>query len=190
MASFTYDRNFMQAAMDELEPFLLSDALYWPLGLQAREGEAPYPRLTLGSLMIARQRLVTLSASSRDRAEALKLERALDTLRTRWLVRWQSKATREFSSRLRQWQNYLDEYRREPESQAVYYPYEVRWRVMLSLLAGDATGMPDAERQSLVGLDALVRAVHLPGVFLWETSLQLAFPQDEFWYLYGKLKAE
>jgi hypothetical protein len=190
MASFTYDRNFIQAAIEELEPFLLSDSLYWSLVLQARQDEPPYPRLTLGSLLIARQRLEVLAASSKERAEALKLARELDTYRARWLVRWQGKASQEYSSRLRQWENYLNEYRQDPDSQAAYYPYEVRWRVMISLLAADASAIMEAERQSLAGLDAAIRAVLEPGEFVWDSGMQAAFPREPFWYLYGRLKAE
>lgn len=190
MASFVYDRDFIQAASDELESFLLSEALYWPLGLQARVSDPPYPRLTLGAVLIAKQRLSALARSSSEQAQALKLERSLEINRRRWLVHWQAKATREFSSRLVQWQNYLDEYRREPEAQAAYYPYEVRWRVMLSLLEVDASGMPDAERESLAGLDRMLQAVLITGQFLWEADLEQAFPPEAYWYLYGKLKEE
>jgi hypothetical protein len=59
---------------------------------------------------------------------------------------------------------------------------------MLGLLAPDATGSPQAERDLLHSLDQILRAVLAPGEFVWEPELQAGFPAEEDWYLYGRLK--
>ena len=122
------------------------------------------------------------------RAELERLDQTLDDMRSHWRVAWEAKAAREFHARLNLWRDFLQEYRDHPENNADRYAYEVQRRAMLDLLAPDATGAPQAERDLLRSLDQLLRAVLVPGEFAWEPDMQGGFPQDEYWYLYGRLK--
>ncbi len=114
-------------------------------------------------------------------------EMRLEDQRHRWRAAWEKKAQREFRSRLNLWRNYLEDYFEAPSAHAPDYPYEVRHRVLLELLRHEIAA-PLPESQELEQMDDRLRAVFVPGPFLWEADLQHAFPQETWWYLYGKLK--
>lgn len=163
------DRRFLEAALVELKDYLLSDVLFYPL-------TAPLPRLTLGGLLLAQRRLHAYENVS-------PLDVQLDTLRTKWRAAWEKKAAQELGTRLTLWRNYLDDCREE-EALLGNYPREVRWRVMLALLSAE---LPQ-DSAELNALDLRLRAKFRTGAFIWDEQLANQFPQDDFWFLYGKLK--
>jgi len=158
------DRKYLQAALPELKAYLLSDILYYPLG-------GNLPRLTLGGILLAQRRLGTPP------------DPQFATVKETWRAAWTKKAAQETEARLTLWRNYLNDYRRDPE-QAENYPYEVRWRVMLTLLLPEAETSP----ADLPALDRFLRANLLSAPFIWDADLAKNFPQDEFWFLYGRLQ--
>ncbi|MFQ5615705.1 MAG: hypothetical protein ACE5GO_04500 [Anaerolineales bacterium] len=190
MPSFEYDFRFLQAGIPELKSYLLSNKIYWSLGARAPHGEPPYPRMTLGWLLLGRARGQGWQAGGlpAPRSNAFdRLGRELDTVRTRWRVAWENKAAREFSARLRLWTNFVNEYR-GGNGHARRYPYEVQRRAMLDLLASEAREIPRAELDLLKGVDSFLRTALRAGGFVWDEGMSAGFPQDAYWYLYGKLK--
>lgn len=163
------DRKYVETALPELKNYLLSDVLYYPL-------TAPLPRLTLGGLLLAQQRLHAYE-------DASPLDLRLDTLRTKWRAAWEKKAAHETESRLTLWGNYLNEHRHNQEL-ADYYGNEVRLRVMLELLIAEQDNVPD----ELTALDQLLRSKFRSGEFVWDKPLMNVFSRDDFWFLYGELK--
>lgn len=182
-----YDLRFLRAGLERLESYLLSTEVYWAVGIAALPGEAPYPQLTLGALLLARRRAQTLAGASAESAEAQRLAFQLEATRQRWQVAWARKAAVEFQARLSLWRNFIEDYRQEPENHYNRYRYEVGRRVMLQLLAEDAGVLPEAQAALLSGLDAVLSQALLPGEFAWEPALAQGFPQETFWYLYGRL---
>ena len=89
---------------------------------------------------------------------------------------------------MRLWSNYLTDYRQNPEGHADSYPHEVRYRVMLQLLMAEIHVQP-SEQDSLSRLDSLLRANLTTGEFIWESDLQIGFPREVYWFLYGKLRS-
>ncbi len=169
------DALYLKAGLEELESYLLSGEVYWPLG------RSSLPRLTLGNLLLSRLRLKARGLLSA--AEEARLEEQ----RFRWRIAWEKKVQREFRSRLRLWKNYLEDYSETPSAFASDYPQEVRQRAILELLQAElATPLP--ETLLLGQLDDHLRTVFIPGPFLWEADLQPAFPKETWWYLYGRLK--
>ena len=169
MPTLAEDRRYLEAALAELKNYLLSDVLFYPL-------TAPMPRLTIGGMLLAQRRLHAQKSAS-------PLDFELDTLRTKWRAAWEKKSAKELDARLTLWRNYLNDYRND-ENQADHYRHEVRWRVMSELLL-DEISQGSAE---LVGLDQLLRAKFQSGEFIWNDTLKREFPQDKFWFLYGKLE--
>lgn len=188
MPSIPYDLGYLRSGLAELERYLLSKELYWPTGAAAPPGEPAFPQLTLGGLLLAAQRLQAHRLDTAQGAELAKLEARLEALRGQWRVAWEGKAAREFHARLNLWRDFLEEYRENPANNADRYGYEVGRRAMLALLAPDAAEAPPAEREMLRGLDGLLKAVLLPGDFVWEAELQGGFPRETYWFLYGQLK--
>ena len=178
MTTVEKDRAYLEAGIIELEEYLLSNELYWPIAARGYD----LPRLTIGGLLLVRTRL-----EARDeRIEPLVTQ--LEAVRSKWQVAWETKASREVKARMRLWSNYLTDYRQNPEGQADAYPHEVRYRVMLHLLLAELPASP-AEQESLSQLDNVLRANLSAGDFIWEADLQFGFPRGVYWFLYGELRS-
>jgi hypothetical protein len=190
MPSIEYDLNFLHAGLADLEGYLLSKELYWPIDVSQPAGEAPFPRMTLGNLFLAHTRLSERHLSFAERVQMDHLNKRMEAIRQHWLVAWGQKSAREFSARLRLWRDFLEEYRNNSSENLDRYAYEVTRRVVLHLLSSEAQGIPEEELELLNGLDELLRAVFQPGKFIWSDKLKSSFPENPYWYLYGTLKEE
>ncbi|RPI26157.1 MAG: hypothetical protein EHM70_19315 [Chloroflexota bacterium] len=186
MSSPEYDLKFLQAGLVDLEGYLLSKEIYWPVVISSPPGEAPYPRLTLGSLLLAQARLQSGSLTPEQRTAFERLNQRINEARQRWQVAWSQKAAREFHARLNLWRDYIEDYRKDPGGNVDRYDYEVSRRVMLELLQREAEGIPEAELDLLSGLDSFIRSVLRSGDFIWENEIQDVFPKSRYWYLYGR----
>jgi hypothetical protein len=176
MAGYEQDLAYFRAGIEDLQDYLLSKELYWPLS-------GDMPRLTLGGLLLALYRI-----RARQQRNIQDLTRQLNEVHAKWRVAWENKAIREIHARLDLWRNYLLDYRADPDEYANAYPHEVQYRTMVDLLAEE---LPSTVREldPLVSLDRILKGYFVPGLFVWETGLASSFPRDEYWFLYGKLKA-
>ena len=95
-----YDRRYLESGIRDLESYLLSEELYWPVGVSAPAGQPPYPRLSLGNLLLFRARLEARRFHLARTAEFERLDHRMQGIRSRWLSAWRQKAQREFSLRL------------------------------------------------------------------------------------------
>ena len=184
--TFDYDLRYVQASLDVLEEYLLSDEVFWPLGARPPKGTPEYPQLTLGALLLANERLAAYQVTPSQEVERLKIQMEMERLHTKWTVAWEKKAAHSFSMRLRMWSDFIYDYQTSPHDNADRYAYETRLRAMLGLLLPEGK-KPQAEVDLLSTLDTYLRAVLLPGAFIWEDELQDGFPAATYWYLYGSL---
>ncbi len=182
--NFSYCQNYLQAGIDNLENYLLSDNLYGNLGVSSYLGQS-YPSLTLGSLLLHQKYAGCLAETESQRLSYQEIETQFNVLRTRWRVAWERKAAWEFESRLEQWGHMLNEIRDEPHENNPYYQYEVRNRVMLSLLGSEISKIDPAYLEQFESQDLLLRMMLEPGDFIWDIDLVPAFPQTGYWYLWG-----
>ena len=155
------DSQYLSAGVPELETYLLSKELYYPLGLNL-------PQLTLGGILLSLARMGT---------QAAKFEAQVGAIHSKWQSAWDAKSSREVGARSELWTNYLAEYREDPKSESRLYSQNVRYRAMLSLLG-------KIEHDS----DTFVKSVFKEGKFVWEEECAPNFPRETFWYLYGTLK--
>ncbi len=188
MPSAEYDLRYLEAAAPVLEEYILSIDLYWPPGVSAQFGEPPYPQLTLGGVMLATTRTQAHTLTATQSVQLDGLTEKMDVIRSRWRTAWGNKARAEFHWRLNLWRDFLADYRESPGENIDRYAYEVTRRVQLQLLKPDAEGIPSEEVSLLDSLDSLLNAVFQPGEFIWEPELISGFPDQIFWYLYGKVK--
>ncbi|HEY3312667.1 MAG TPA: hypothetical protein VGK00_13585 [Anaerolineales bacterium] len=173
MSDSNTDVRFVTEAVPQLQDYLLSNELYWPLS-------GSLPRLTPGSLLLALARL-QVSAP----LEARRWGEQIESIRNKWRSAWEKKAAREAANRLRLWSQYLSDTIAAPDQNMDSYRTEVRGRAILQILLAN---LPDApETAALAELDAHLKKHLVPGEFIWETDLQAAFPRKEFWFLYGNL---
>jgi len=178
MTSAEKDKTYVEAGIPELEDYLLSDELYWPITARG----FTLPRLTIGGILLAKARL----EARNEQIDSMTAR--LEVVRSKWRAAWEAKAGREVQARMRLWGNYLSDYRQNPEGHADAYPHEVRYRVMLHLLINELSA-PPPEQKELVQLDSLLRVNLISSGFIWETELQAGFSRGVYWYLYGKLKS-
>jgi hypothetical protein len=187
MSTVDYDLRYMMAGVDIFEEYLLSEDYYWPIGIRAGSGETPYPYLTLEGLLLSRQRLQDRSMSTDQWANYSRYTQKMDRLHLKWQVAWDKKAVKGFHSRFKMWGDYLSEYRDDAEGQADRYGYEVRLRVMLHLLQAGVKQQLMSEIGQLNTLDNSLRTWLMRSQFLWESALEISFPKETYWYLYGYL---
>jgi hypothetical protein len=190
MPSFVYDLRYLQAGADVLENFLLASEIYWPIGVGAPEGEAPYPQLTLGGLLLAQARATVKALSPVEQRQLDQVSERMGEIRRLWRAAWATKASGELRGRLVQWRNFLEDYRENRQANDDRFRYEVFRRVIIELLLPDAEALTSAESEMLDSLDGLLKAVLKPAGFIWEAELASAFPKQPYWFLYGYLPGE
>lgn len=188
MTGFEYESLYLQAGLKGLEDYLLADQLFYTLRLTAPPGQPAYPALTLGGLLLFEARASARADHPQRQAALQKITFQMEAHRQRWRVAWEHKAAWEFGSRLKQWSQYLNEVRREPEKAAVYYAYEVRLRLMLDLLLSEFPYLDPQQSQLFAETDAWLRFLFQKGDFIWEPELIPGFPEENFWYLWGRVK--
>jgi hypothetical protein len=163
MSKLDQDLQYLDAGLSELQDYLLSKVLYWTLS--APSSLSP---LTLGGLLLAKQRLGFRADSQATQIEVLRLK---------WRTAWDAKASHEVRARGDLWKNYLQDYRDSPESYVSEYAQQVRNRAMLALLGEESDPF-----------DESVKSMFISGDFVWESECAGNFPRDVFWFLFGKLK--
>jgi len=112
------------------------------------------------------------------------------SVRDRWMHHWREKVRKEIPSRLSVWDSYLKEVMEQGISLAEYR-YQVRSRVILSLLHNEGVIWEPEKIFRLDVLDDFLFSLLLPGSFIWETELESGFQKNEFPFLYvssGKAK--
>ncbi len=178
-----------QSFAAELEAYLKSDVLYWPIATANPLGDK-MPRLTIGGLLEAFARAdAVIGDLAPDRRAALQAAHAThDRVADDHRIAYTAKAAREINSRLDVWGAYLDDATRKPLDVAPYYPHEVRSRAKAYLLS-QALGRDLATniQQRIIAVDTRLMAMFEPGAFVWDARLQRRFPKDQCWWLYGHL---
>jgi hypothetical protein len=173
MSSNEEDLRFLKEAVPQLQEYLLSNELYWPLS-------GSLPRLTPGALLLTLARLGVHAP-----LETQKLEAQVETIRTKWRSAWDKKVAREIANRLRLWSQFLSDYVKAPDQNLDSYRTEARGRAILQLLLVELQDAP--EKSTLANLDGILKSRLVPGEFIWEPDLQAVFPRTSFWFLYGIL---
>lgn len=184
----TFDLEYLHHALEELERYLLSTELFWPVPARPTSGGS-FLKLTLGNLMLSLHRLETLQAgrklSRSEESDLHNIQDRIETIRRTWPVAWEDKAGREFRSRFGQWAHVLNDLKIDFEKQAPYYHTEVRLRVLLELLSEYA---PEQDGYDLAPLDAFLQGLLTPARFIWHPELERGFPREDYWFLYGDLE--
>lgn len=172
------DWAFISASLEELEAYLKSKQVYWPLS-----GPASLPRLTLGSLLVSLARLEAHAITEVEPARVSAMLADVSSIRSHWQALWQRKAALEFPQRLTLWSAFLSDLKEEGVSRAEYAA-QVHLRLMLDLLLAETPTIQPAWPRQLEALDVRLQTVTRPAPFVWRAELEPGFPPDKFWYLY------
>jgi hypothetical protein len=136
-------------------------------------------------------RLLVLSALLSDEEQVV-----VDTAVTQFnqalaekIVRLEQKAHQELEARIRQWAEYLKDFRWERGAALAGYASAVETRVMMTAVT-DKLQLPPYQlnpriTEQIALLDGILRSRWRSGPFLWPEAWQRAYPQADYWYLYG-----
>lgn len=188
MQMLEMDYAFLRASVPQLENYLLSDVLYYPITSEGgRQLSGDTTRLTLGNLLLSVRRLEVVTIPDTHKTDAAEHLGQVEHLHARWQANWKKKVSAEIPNRLRLWKNYLDDWQENSSSAAGEYRYNVRLRVILELLFVETDELFVQEKVLIHALDSRLKAKGTTGPFIWDQQYQSAFPMDPFWYLYLKV---
>jgi hypothetical protein len=183
MGRMQQDWFVLWVAVDELEEYLLSPVLHWPLPKKKNGVNiGDLPRLTPGIVCLAKARLSVQNEWEGNQEYIQTIER-IDQIRNKWRVNWGKKAEQEFSERLRLWKAYVVEDLGEDQNRSDYR-IQVRTRTILELLKDEVLRESPNEQSLLSRLDEQVQLLCSQGSFVWEDQYRLAFPENRYWFLY------
>jgi hypothetical protein len=179
------DRALLYLAVEELQRYLLSNELYWPLFTnQKMKLVNPRSRLTPGNLLLSIKRLSSLE-NDEDRRDLInsKIEQ-FESIRNEWKSHWLQKAEKEYAARMDLWHAYLQDLFEDHKSHALNYAYAVRWRVILQLLKNTGVVPNEVAGITLSTLDDSLQNISESAPLIWGEEFKSAFSEDEFWFLY------
>lgn len=185
---FEYEAAYLRAGLEQLKAYLLQEEIFWNLGLGGPKGQAPYPQMTLGNLLLSAAKLGGLKGSEAQGQAVGALEKQLDGMRREWQTAWTAKAKKEFGVRLRQWERAVDEISKQPTRHAASFANEVRVRAELELLKEHLDAGSHAEVGELAVLDNRLRRVTREGDFVWGDGVEGGFSKGKFWFLWRRVK--
>lgn len=179
------DQGYIRAAAQELEAYLLSSVLFWPLtGPKGAVLKGDSSQLTPGNLLLSlkrsRARAGSMDLSAMDPEQVVHIEH----LRSQWRSNWQKKAGQELDHRLTLWKNYLNNLVGTPHHLRGDFQSNVRQRVIVELLRIDLNPADQAQATQLAALDDQLRAISQPGPFIWDDAVMPGFSDGSFWFLY------
>lgn len=183
--------DLAEAMVEEIEPYLLSRDLHWPLQLR-RPAPGKPTRLSLGALQLTLDELESLRTgfTQAQQARLAELHTRLGRLREKHASALQRKAQAEQQSRLRLWQAYLTDLA-EGTASGQDFRREVCYRLMAARLAAWAPSGSAASAmvEASAAQDRRLQALFRPGPFVLEEHLQGVYPGPEYWYLYGEIRS-
>ncbi len=175
MEWFESDHAYINAAIEQIQPYLSSKNLYWPLG------QLTTP-LTIGNLLFALRRL----SSNGDYQDFVEdVNQQLETIRRLNRYLFEQKETQEIKSRIRQWAEALEDWNENGLSLSSLST-EGRNRAIIELIMKDLGRYISDESTFLESVDEKYRSTTTEGDFLWEEDLRSQFPADTFWFLWRK----
>lgn len=188
MHTIEYNLELGKAILEEIEPYLLSVEIFWPLNRRSKRGMAIFPRLTLGTLLLTLDQLSVQfeEMSSSQKHDWQDIQSGMERVHLKWPAVLERKAARESQTRFNLWRAYLNDLEERKET-AENYRHEVRNRVIYQrLLDLQRRQSHLQDTQSAIDkLDFHLRSSFKSGSFLWDEALTTVYPSPAFWYLYG-----
>lgn len=179
------DLTILAAMAEEMSAYLDSDVLFWPMM------KSGMPQLTLGGYLMRQHHLLAL-APELDSESRMALNQAVSNFNqalAERVVRFEAKAQRELEARIRQWGEFLRDLAENRIVGRAGYATAVEARAMIEALVDKLHvrpfKLPDRIMPRIDQLDRKLRSAWEPGEFVWSDELQPAYPQADYWWLYG-----
>ena len=188
MPSYETNQAFIQAAIGELQDYLLSPELFWTLSVQPPPGSPPFLQLTLGNVLLAVDGLQAVDEQPGPArwVETQRLVAAWEAARSRWPAQLERKALHELAARVRQWKSYVDDVLETRSAED--YAGGVHPRLVAARLLDWLPDQPAATetRTQLAQLDSRLAPYLEPGPLVLDAAMAVRYPADTFPFLYQR----
>ncbi|MES0344574.1 MAG: hypothetical protein ABUK16_10720 [Anaerolineales bacterium] len=187
MESVDYNLDLFEAMLDELEDFLLSADIFWPLAKRSKPESSPYPRLSTGALLMTQDESLAQEAemNTDQKARHAELQRQWKGILNKWRSALGRKSEREMGMRLNLWRAYLSDLE---EGKASHFDYdrETRNRVQFTRLRTLSAGSSKTLKmeKTIRSLDARLLNLTIASEFIWDDRLRETYPESDFGFLY------
>lgn len=179
------DLEVMAFMVSKMEGYLASNNLFGPT-------DGKMPKTTLGGFLMRQYRLGALKSllDTAVKERLATINASFNDILQEHVVRTEKKGGEEFSARLRQWEAYVRDVRRDAKSHGAYYATAVEPRAMMAelykLLSKHPYQFDTKLKERLDLLDSGLNGVWEPGEFVWPDSWAVAYPVEPYWWLYGQ----
>ncbi len=180
-----HDLLIMEEMASSLAAYLDSDIVDWTIP------RANMPRLTIGGYLMRRQRLTALrgNLSSADRARLDEAAAAFEAALVERVVRFEKRAHDELHMRIAEWIGVLRDMGRRTKTEVNYYVGVVDTRVvireLLQVLQSPPYKLQEGILDEVRAVDHLLHSRLAEHPFIWDPIWHPAYPQSEYWWLYG-----
>ena len=188
MDIFKKEIGYLTQALEELEDYLLSDILYFPLFVPGASNRFSKSVLTIGNVLLSLQILDNDQIPKELSDSRSNISKALSEVETRWKMNWEQKVKNEFRSRLFLWENFILDLEDEKNKASSEYITQVRHRVILALLMHKPGGFLPDQMSKLSKIDYVYNQLAEDTGFIWNRSMQPSFQKNDFWFLYKRPK--
>ena len=185
-AMLVHDLTIMEEMATNMAAYLDSDVIDWTIPL------ANMPRLTIGGYLMRKRRLSALreNLSIEDQARLDEaIEQFNDTLDER-VVRFEKRAHQELHMRIAEWIGILRDLKRRAAAEVNYYAGIVDTRIVIKELLDQLQTPPykleEGVHEEVTTIDRLMKRRFTSSDFVWDHIWEAAYPQNEYWWLYGR----
>lgn len=190
MSRWATEVAILKEMVEVFDDFILADRLYRTLLVHTAEGDRQ-PTMSAGRFLMSirhleheRQKLTHEERSALDSAQS-----RLETIRIHLSARYLDKLLHELRGQVSSWRWFLDDCLSGSGGCEEIYPGDVRSRVRIELLLEELEQLGaesvNETRIQVATQDSRLRAIWLPGPFIWQDENPSAYPEKEFWFLYG-----
>lgn len=153
------------------------------------------PKLTVGGLLFRLHLLESLKdqLTPDEQTQVQQARENFEGLRYEWLGHYKDKLLQEIRSRIRTVEWYLDDCATSPSACDAGWSNEAEKRTIIEHLRLEAErldALPRELKSEINQLDTHLRRYYQSGQFIWDATLQAAYPQDQFWWLHGRPKPQ
>jgi hypothetical protein len=187
MESIDYNLDLFEAMLDEIEDFLLSVDIFWPLAKRAKPDSPPYPRLSTGGLLMTQDESLAQETemNSDQKSRYANLQSQWKRILNKWRSALGRKSEQEMGMRLNLWRAYLSDLE---EGNASHFDYhrETRNRVQFTRLRTLTASNSKTLKleKTMRSLDARLLNLTIASKFIWDDRLRETYPEREFGFLY------
>lgn len=188
---YDYKKDLKTLTMmtNRLESYVRGTEIYGNEGMF----NSGYPAVTIGGILLRIRRLNALrefvSKSKQVSLDASILQH--ENIYQQWRVHYETKILSESTSRLKQIEQFIEEYDGNPEASTIAFrPEQMRRTILqeITYMFQRINLQSDDFTKSLIKVDDKLETMVNAAVFQWHPTLETVYSSNEFWWLYSKLK--